>query len=76
MLTTTCRALDPRDLAPNEFLQRANALGALNDSARRLMSRVTRRGIIARAELSRAHRVPRILCDAMGELQAEQPGLC
>jgi len=60
--------LDPRDLAPDEFIARATELGGSTEAARRLMSRVAGRGIFSAIELNRSHRVPRRLCDAMGEL--------
>lgn len=60
--------LDPRDQAPDEFLASVAALGAPAEGGRRLMARVVGDGILDPRELNQRHRIPRRLCDAMGEL--------
>ena len=60
--------LDPRDLEPLEFVARAAALGPPESAARRLMARVVGCGLYSLSELNQRHQVPRVLCDAMGNL--------
>ncbi len=60
--------LDPRDIAPDEFLAHVDSLGEPAEAGRRLMARVVGRGVFSRRELNQQHRIPRRLCDAVGEL--------
>lgn len=68
MLRQPPEQLDPRDAAPEEFLTHAISLGAPAESGRRLMARVVADGIYSRRDLNQRLRIPRRLCDAMGEL--------
>src|SRR5262249_14479121 len=58
--------LDPRDLAPAAFMARARALGAPDDSIRRLSSAVVRRGIHDPIHWGRDFQIPRKLREAIG----------
>lgn len=60
--------LDPRDQAPDDFLAGVASLGAPAEAGRRLMARVVGDGIFERSDLNQRLRIPRRLCDAMGEL--------
>ena len=68
MLRRPSEQLDPRDATPESFLTRVISLGAPVEAGRRLMARVVGDGIFSRRELNQRRRIPRRLCDAMGDL--------
>ena len=60
--------IDPRDLAPDVFMQRALALNVGPELVRRLLSAVVGRGIHEPAAWGRDCQIPRRLIDAVGTL--------
>jgi 23S rRNA (adenine2503-C2)-methyltransferase len=60
--------IDPRDMAPSEFLHRAEALGVRAMTARRLLSAIFSRGVHDPAVWGKEFQVPRRLQDAIGPL--------
>lgn len=60
--------LDPRDLAPDEYFRRVSAMSQPSEVARRLMARVVGDGQFSTRDLNQQHRIPRRLCDAVGDL--------
>jgi 23S rRNA (adenine2503-C2)-methyltransferase len=67
-LSVRTAQLDPRDLAPGQFLSSVERLAQPVEAARRLMARVVGQGIFCPRTLNQQHRIPRQLCDAMGVL--------
>jgi 23S rRNA (adenine2503-C2)-methyltransferase len=68
MIRSTTSPLDPRDLAPDEFLSRTTSIGAPVSAGRRLMARVVGDAIFDLRELNQRRQISRLLCDAIGEL--------
>lgn len=62
------RVIDPRDLAPDAFMERAVALGVGPEIVRRLLSAIVGRGIHDPAAWGRDCQIPRRLTDTIGEL--------
>ena len=62
------RVLDPRNLAPEVFMQRALALGVGPEIVRRLLSALVARGVHDPAAWGRDCQIPRRLIDAIGNL--------
>jgi 23S rRNA (adenine2503-C2)-methyltransferase len=60
--------LDPRDVAPDEFVARVASLGYPAEAARRLMARVVGQNVFSQRELNQVYRIARRLCEQMGEL--------
>jgi 23S rRNA (adenine2503-C2)-methyltransferase len=60
--------LDPRDISPGDFVAQVESLGCSAEAGRRLMARVVGDAIFSQRELNQRHRIPRRLCDAMGDL--------
>ncbi|MGC1723301.1 MAG: radical SAM protein [Isosphaeraceae bacterium] len=60
--------IDPRNLAPEVFMQRALALGVGPEIVRRLLSAIVARGVHDPAAWGRDCQIPRRLIDAIGNL--------
>jgi 23S rRNA (adenine2503-C2)-methyltransferase len=68
LLDAQAELLDPRDVAPDAFIRKVAAFGQSAESGRRLMARVVGQGVFSARALNQQHRIPRKLCEAMGEL--------
>jgi len=62
------RVIDPRNLAPEVFMQRALALGVGPEIVRRLLSAIVARGVHDPVAWGRDCQIPRRLIDAIGNL--------